>query len=327
MIYKYLMGRMIPMPEKMYDLIIIGSGPAGLTAAIYASRARIKTLVLAGYQAGGQLMLTTDVEDYPGFPEGVQGPELIALMRKQGERFGAEFINEDVTSTDFSKQPFTVKTDSGTFKTRSVIVATGASAKWLEIESEKRLIGRGVSSCAVCDAAFFKEKVVAVIGGGDSAMREALHLSKYASSVTIIHRRDEFRAFPILKERVLANPKIKVVWNSEVQEVLGKDRVEGVKIKDVKTGKTQVLNVQGMFVAIGHTPNTNFLKGQIELDQKGYIIVKNEVLTSKSNIGIFAAGDVHDPKYMQAVTAAGAGCKAALEVEDFLELMKHKGKK
>ena len=317
------------MAEKNYDLIIIGSGPAGLTAALYASRAKIKTLVLAGYQAGGQLMLTTDVEDYPGFPNGVQGPELIALMRKKAEKFGAEFINEDVVSTDFSKQPLTVKSDSGTFKTKSVIVATGASARWLEIESEKRLIGRGVSSCAVCDSAFFKEKPVAVIGGGDSAMREALHLSKYASSVTIVHRRDAFRAFPILQDRVKSNPKIKIVWNSEVQEVLGKDRVEGVKIKDAKTGKTQVLNVQGMFVAIGHTPNTKFLKGQLELDQKNYIVVKNEVLTSKSDMGVFAGGDVHDPKYMQAVTAAGAGCKAALEAEEFLESMKHKesGKK
>ncbi len=312
--------------QKEYDLIILGSGPAGLTAAIYASRAKMKTLVLAGYQAGGQLMLTTDVEDYPGFPEGVQGPELIALMRKQAERFGAELINEDATSADFSKQALIIKSDSGTYKTKTVIIATGASARWLEIESEKRLIGRGVSSCAVCDAAFFKEKAVAVIGGGDSAMREALHLTKYASSVTIVHRRDAFRAFPILQDRVKANPKIKVVWNHVVEEVLGKDRVEGVKIKDVNTGKTQVLNVQGMFVAIGHSPNTKFLKGQIALDPKGYIVVKNEVLTSKSDIGVFAGGDVHDPKYMQAVTAAGAGCKAALEAEEFLESMKHSAK-
>ncbi len=305
---------------KEYDLIIIGSGPSGLTAALYASRSNIKTLVIAGYQAGGQLMLTTEVEDYPGFPEGVQGPELITKMRRQAEKFGAKFLDEDVISVDFSRQPFKVKTDSGNFQPNAVIVATGASSKWLGLESEKRLIGRGVSSCALCDGTFFKNKKVAVIGGGDAALHEALLLTKYASSIIIIHRRDKFRAFSILQDRALKHPKIKVIWNSVVEEVLGENKVKGVKVKDVNTEKSREIPLDGLFVAIGHKPNTEFLRGQITLDEKGYIVVKNEVFTSKE--GIFAAGDVQDAKYKQAITAAASGCKAALEAENYLEAKK-----
>ncbi|MCH7542002.1 thioredoxin-disulfide reductase [Patescibacteria group bacterium] len=312
------------MAEKIYDTVIIGSGPAGLTAAIYASRGKLSTLVIAGVEAGGQLMLTTDVEDYPGFPEVIQGPELMSLMRKQAERLGAEIINDDITKTDLSKRPFKVSTNSQNYLANTLIIAAGASAKWLGLPSEKKLIGKGISSCAVCDAAFFKEKKVAVVGGGDSAMREALFLTKFASEVTIIHRRSELRAFPVLQDRAFANKKIKFIWNSEVKEVLGEVKVEGLILNNIKTKKTSEMKLDGLFIAIGHKPNTGFLKGQIEMDNKGYVVLKNHSKTSVS--GVFAAGDVHDWHYQQAVTAAGAGCMAAMDAEELLEEEKAKVK-
>ena len=297
--------------------MIIGSGPAGLTAAIYASRGKLETLVIAGSQPGGQLMLTTDVEDFPGFPEGIQGPQLVTQMRKQAERLGGEFVDEDVTRIDLSKKPFKVATSKDSYLGRSLIIATGASAKWLGLPSEQRLIGKGVSACAVCDGAFFKDKKIAVVGGGDSAMREALFLTKFASEVNIIHRREELRAFPALQEKVKANSKIKFVWNSVIEEVLGKDKLEGVRIKDVQTGQTKEAKLEGLFIAIGHKPNTDFLKGQLDLDRKGYIVVEDRNKTSVP--GVFAAGDVYDWQYQQAVTAAGAGCMAAMDTQEWLE--------
>ena len=312
------------MDEKIYDTVIIGSGPAGLTAAIYASRGKLNTLVIAGVEAGGQLMLTTDVEDYPGFPEVIQGPELMSLMRKQAERLGAEIINDDITKTDLSKRPFKVATNSQNYLANTLIIAAGASAKWLGLPSEKKLIGKGISSCAVCDAAFFKEKKVAVVGGGDSAMREALFLTKFAREVNLIHRRRELRAFPVLQDRAFANKKIKFIWNSEVKEVLGEVKVEGLVLNNLKTKKTSEMKLDGLFIAIGHKPNTGFLKGQIEMDNKGYLILKNHSKTSVS--GVFAAGDVHDWHYQQAVTAAGAGCMAAMDAEELLEEEKSKVK-
>jgi len=301
----------------IYDTIIIGSGPAGLTAAIYASRGDLKTLVIAGVAAGGQLMLTTDVEDFPGFPEGIQGPELMMRVRAQAERLGAEIVNEDVTSVNFSQKPFKVFVGEKVYLGKTVIIATGASAKWLGLESEQRLIGKGVSSCAVCDGPFFKGKKVAVVGGGDSAIKEALFLAKLASSVTVIHRRDALRAFQSLQDRAFAASNMKFVWNSGVEEVLGDQKVEGVRIKDLKTGKTLNLAIDGLFIAIGHQPNTGFLKGQVELDQKNYIVLKDHSKTSVP--GVFAAGDVHDGYYQQAVTAAAAGCMAAIDAQDYLE--------
>lgn len=310
--------------NKIYDTVIIGSGPAGLTAAIYASRGKLSTLVIAGIEAGGQLMLTTDVEDFPGFPEVIQGPELMGLMRKQAERLGAEIINDDITKTDLSKRPFKFSTNSKSYLANTLIIAAGASAKWLGLPSEQKLIGKGVSSCAVCDAAFFKEKKVAVVGGGDSAMREALFLTKFASEVTIIHRRRELRAFPVLQDRAFANKKIKFIWNSEVKEVLGEVKVDGLILNNIKTKKTSEMKLDGLFIAIGHKPNTGFLKGQIEMDNKGYVVLKNHSKTSVS--GVFAAGDVHDWHYQQAVTAAGAGCIAAMDAEELLEEEKAKVK-
>ncbi|MDP2720951.1 MAG: thioredoxin-disulfide reductase [bacterium] len=325
---------------NMYDTIIIGSGPAGLTAAIYASRGKLKTLVIAGSIPGGQLTLTTDVEDFPGFPEVIQGPELMMQMRKQAERLGAEFMDGDVVKADFSSKPFKVTSGSVLFLAKTIIIATGASAKWLGLPSEQRLIGKGVSACAVCDAAFFKEKTVAVVGGGDSALREALFLTKFAGEVNVIHRRDALRAFPALQDRATASPKIKFIWNKTVEEVLGKDKVEGVKIKDVKNAQVDEMKLDGLFIAIGHKPNTDFLKGQLDLDEKGYIkLIQNskfkvqndkdrgvysQFKTMTSVEGVFAAGDVHDWRYQQAVTAAGVGCMAAMDVEELLEEEKAK---
>ena len=305
------------MKERVYDTIIVGSGPAGLTAAIYAARADLTTLVIAGVEAGGQLMLTTEVEDFPGFPNSVQGPKLMLEMRKQAENLGAEIINENVTKVDFGERPFKLFVGEKGYSSESVIIATGASARWLGLESEQRLIGKGVSACAVCDGPFFKGKSVAVVGGGDSALREALFLAKLASSVSVIHRRDKLRAFPTLQERAFATKNMRFIWNSEVEEVLGKEKVEGVLIKDLKTKKTSNLPVDALFIAIGHKPNTEFLKGQVELDQKNYVILKDHSETSVP--GVFAAGDVHDWRYQQAVTAAGAGCMAAMEAQDYLE--------
>ena len=299
----------------MYDVIIIGSGPAGLTAAIYTTRANLKTLLIAGAEWGGQLQLTTLVENYPGFPDGIQGPDLMIAMRKQAERFGTEILDKDFTQADFSIKPFKVSTTDVTYEGKSIIIATGADTKWLEVPGEKEKIGRGVSSCAPCDAFFFKEKNVIVVGGGDSAMEEALVLTKFAKQVTIVHRREEFRASNIMLERAKRNPKIKFLLNSEVVEILGANKVKGVKIKNNKTGKTSEMPIDGVFVAIGHIPNSAVFKG-VATDEKGFIKVANHY---KTNIdGVFVAGDVHDSHYKQAVTAAGFGCMAALEAERWL---------
>lgn len=300
----------------MYDVIIIGSGPAGLTAAIYTTRADLKTLVIAGGKWGGQLMLTTLVENFPGFPEGIQGPDLMANMRKQAEKFGTEFIDEEFVSADFSQRPFKLKVSDKIYEGKSVIIATGADTKWLEVLGEKEKIGRGVSSCAPCDAVFFRNKNVIVVGGGDSAMEEALVLTKFASSVTLVHRKDSFRASDIMQKRVKENPKIKIMYNTQVVEILGEMVVSGVKIKNNQTNKIEELQIDGIFVAIGHMPNTNKFK-DIDLDGSGFIKVHDHFLTNKE--GVFVAGDVHDSHYKQAITAAGYGCSAALEAEKWLE--------
>lgn len=301
-------------------LIIIGSGPAGLTAAIYASRGSLNPLVIAGREAGGQLTLTSDVDDFPGFENGIQGPELMQKMRKQAERFNTRFINEDVISVNLKKQPFEITTETYNLKTITLIIATGASARWLGLESEQKLRGRGVSACAVCDGFFFKDKKVAVVGGGDTAMREANYLSKLCKKVTVIHRRDKLRAQIALQELVKSKPNVDFIFNCEVEEVLGQDKVTGVRLKNTQSGEVSILNVDGVFIAIGHKPNTNFLKGQLELDDKGYIVVKNE--TESSVLGVYVAGDAADYKYRQAVTAAGAGCKAAFDVEEYMTMLK-----
>jgi thioredoxin reductase (NADPH) len=300
----------------LYDVIIIGSGPAGLTAAIYTGRAKLETLVIASVAFGGQLMLTGEVENFPGFPETILGPELMGKMRKQAERFGAKILFQDATAVDFSSKPLKVKVGSQVFEAKSIIIATGASVKWLGLESEARLRGRGVSSCAVCDAPFFREKKVAVIGGGDTAVDEALTLTKFASQVTLIHRRSGLRAEKILQDRVFSNKKIGFVWDSAVEEILGKNRVEGIRIRNVKTGEESEIAADAVFVAIGHKPNTDIFKGQIKLDSYDYIVVKDETKTSVE--GVFVAGDVQDYRYQQAITAAGSGCKAALDAGKYL---------
>ncbi|MBI2011261.1 thioredoxin-disulfide reductase [Candidatus Daviesbacteria bacterium] len=301
----------------MEKVVIIGSGPAGLTAAIYASRGNLDPLVISGRGAGGQLMLTTDVDDFPGFPEGIQGPDLMLKMRAQAERFKTKFLDEDVLSVNFKNRPFEIQTESQTLKTKSVIIATGASAMWLNLESEQRLIGKGVSACAVCDGFFFKEKNILVVGGGDTAMREAQHLAKFGKKIILIHRREEFRAQPVLVSLVRSKPNVEFMMNTTLEEVLGEEKVKGVRLKNTQTGKISKLEMDGVFIAIGHKPNTFFLTGEIELDEKGYIVVKNHTKTSIN--GIFAAGDVSDHHYRQAVTAAGAGCMAALDVEEYLD--------
>lgn len=301
----------------MYDVIIIGSGPAGLTAAIYTSRAKLKTLLLAGVQWGGQLMLTTEVENFPGFKDGILGPELVDQMWKQAERFGTEILFEDASIVDFSSKPFKVSTISNEYEGRSIIISTGSSAKWLGLKSEERLRGRGVSVCATCDAAFFIDKIAIVVGGGDSAMEEALALSKFVKKVKVIHRRDKLRASKILQERAFNDPKIEFIWNSTIQEILGRDKVEGVILKRRDTGEESELSCDAVFIAIGYTPNTELFRGQIELDEKGYILAKDETKTSRE--GVFVAGDVQDHLYRQAITAAGSGCKAALDVQKYLE--------
>jgi len=298
-----------------HKIIIIGSGPAGLTAAIYTGRAGLNPLLIAGVPAGGQLMLTTDVENYPGFPEGIKGPELMNLMREQANRYGAEIVDDNVQSVDFSVRPFKITTSNETFDAEAVIIATGSSARWLDLESEQRLIGRGVSSCATCDGFFFRNREVVVVGGGDSAMEEALYLANLASKVTIIHRRDQLRATKIMQDRALKHEKIQFIWDSIVTEVLGENRVEGVKIKNVKTGGLSELKCDGVFVAIGHDPNTKVFAGQIELDERGYVIANG---TRTDIDGIFVAGDVWDYRYRQAVTAAGSGCEAAIDAEKWL---------
>lgn len=298
------------------SLVIIGSGPAGLTAAIYASRGQLAPLVISGREPGGQLTLTTDVEDFPGFPEGVQGPELMTRMREQAQKFGTEFLDEEVTNVDCSKQPFVITTGSQTIEAKSVIVATGASARWLGLPSEQRLIGHGVSSCAVCDGYFFRGKDVVVVGGGDAAFKEVLHLAKVCKTVTVIHRRDEFRAQKILQERAKALANVSFQMNAAIDEVLGEQKVSGVKIKNTVSGDVAELACEGVFIAIGHTPNTKPFVGQLALNEAGYIMSPDGVHTSVA--GVFVAGDVFDQKYRQAVTAAGAGCAAAMEAEEYL---------
>ncbi|MBI3109539.1 thioredoxin-disulfide reductase [Candidatus Daviesbacteria bacterium] len=303
--------------SNLEKLIIIGSGPAGLTAAIYAARASLNPLVISGREAGGQLILTTDVDDFPGFPEGIQGPDLMARMRKQAGLFGVRFINEDVVSVNLKTRPFVIQSESRRLTTDSLIIATGASAMWLNLPSEQRLRGKGVSACAVCDGFFFKGKKVVVVGGGDTAMREANYLSKLCKEVTVIHRRDSLRAQAALQELVKSKPNVNFIWNSTVEEVLGQDKVIGVNLKNTQNTKISKLEIDGLFVAIGHRPNTDFLKGQLPLDKKGYVIVENETHTKIP--GVFVAGDVSDWHYRQAVTAAGAGCKASFDAEEYLE--------
>jgi thioredoxin reductase (NADPH) len=309
------------MSEDIRKVIIIGSGPAGLTAAIYAARAGLNPLVLEGMEPGGQLMTTTEVENYPGFPEGTNGPEMMDLFRKQAVKFGAEPHFKVVNKVDFSKRPFTVWTDDHTmYRSDAVIIATGASAKYLGLESEQKLRGYGVSACATCDGFFYKDKDIVVVGGGDTAMEEALFLTRFGKKVTVIHRRDEFRASKIMAERVIKDPKIEIKWDSIVEEVLGEQNqagVTGVRIKNVKTGKTEEIPCSGFFLAIGHKPNSDPFKGQLDMDETGYIKTKPGS-TYTSVEGVFACGDVQDKVYRQAVTAAGSGCAAAIDAERWL---------
>jgi len=302
------------------QVIIIGSGPAGLTAAIYAARAGLEPLVIEGYGAGGQLMITTDVENYPGFPDGVQGPDMMMMFRQQAERFGTRFITADVSRVDFSERPFRVWVDNDEHVGNSIIVSTGASARWLGIDGETRLRGKGVSACATCDGFFFKDKPVVVIGGGDTAMEEALFLTRMCESVTVVHRRDEFRASAIMAERVLENPKISVVWNAAVVDVEGANVVEGVRVEDVNTGEQSVIPAAAMFVAIGHQPNTELFEGILDADGEGYLITDGTITNVE---GVFACGDVQDTVYRQAITAAGSGCMAAIDAERWLEAAEH----
>ena len=295
----------------MHDVIIIGSGPAGLTAAIYASRARLDTLVIGGMAWGGQLMLTGLVENFPGFPEGIAGPELMTGMRRQAERMGVKMDFRDVTSVDFSRRPFKINVNGQNYESKAVILATGASARQLGLPSEMKMVGKGVSYCATCDAPFFRERKVVVVGGGDTALDEALTLASYASEITIVHRRDQARACKLLQERVFSNKKIMFAWNNVVEDILGENRVESVKLRNVKTGETSVLPTDGVFVAIGYKPNTELFKGQIQLDDYGYIVVHDETKTSVE--GVFAAGDDQDFRYKQAITSAGSGAQAALD--------------
>ncbi len=303
----------------IYNTIIIGSGPAGLTAAIYSSRARLAPLMIEGEEAGGQLMITSDVENYPGFAKGVAGPELIGVMRNQAEKFGTQFITKNVTKVDFSKRPFKILVGKDEYQAQSAIISTGASAKWLGLPTEKQYYNRGVSACATCDGAFFKEQVVAVVGGGDTAMEEAQFLTRFAKKVYVIHRRDSFRASKIMADRTLNHPKIEVIWNTEVTEIVGDGKVvTGLKLRGLVDKKESELSVQGMFVAIGHKPNTDLFKGLLDMNETGYLVTKPG--STYTNIpGVFAAGDVADHVYRQAVTAAGTGCMAAIDCERWLE--------
>lgn len=309
------------MSDEIRNVIIIGGGPAGYTAAIYAARANLKPLVIAGYQAGGQLMITTEVENYPGFPEGVTGPKLMEDIGDQAKRFGAEMLNEDVTEVDLNQRPFTVKTYDKEFKAHSVIISTGATARWLGIEGEQELIGAGLSACATCDGAFFKEKIVAVVGGGDSAMEEALYLTKHANKVYVIHRRDELRASKIMRERAMNHPKIEILWNKVVDQYHAKSegffkKLTHITLKDTQNAELSELVLDGVFVAIGHIPNTGIFKGMLDLDNEGYVLTGKFTQTSLE--GVYACGDVVDTRYKQAITAAGDGCRSAIDVERWL---------
>ncbi len=308
--------------SDLRNAVIVGSGPAGLAAAIYAGRANLMPLIVAGSQPGGQLTLTSDVENYPGFAEAILGPELMDVMRRQAERFGTEFVDDDVVGVDLSSRPFSVKTAERTWQARTLIVATGASARLLGLESERRLLGRGLSTCATCDGFFFKGQELVVVGGGDSAMEEATFLTKFATKVTVVHRRDTLRASKIMQDRARRNPKIAWALSHEVDEILGTDRVTGVRLRDVQTAKAREMAAGGVFVAIGHTPNTQLLSGQLQLDPAGYLVTESGS-TRTSVPGVFAAGDVADHVYRQAVTAAGTGCMAAIDAERFLEAEGH----
>ena len=307
------------MSEKTYDVVIVGSGPAGYTAALYAARANLQTLVFQGFESGGQLMLTSDVENYPGYKDGVQGPDMMDEFEQQAARFGAEMRPDNVEKVDLSERPFRLwaEGEEEPVLARTVVIATGAQAKWLGLESEERLFGKGVSGCATCDAFFFRGKKVAVVGGGDTAMEEAGVLAKFADEVFLIHRRDEFRASKIMLERAEKNEKITFLTDTTVEEILGETTVEGVRIKNAKTGEEKTLPVDGFFAAIGHTPATGLLVGQLEMDGSGYVLQKEHTMTSVP--GVFAAGDVSDTRYRQAITAAADGCRAAIDAERWLE--------
>ena len=302
----------------MEDVIIIGSGPAGLTSAIYTARANLEPVVFEGYQYGGQLMNTTEIENFPGFEEGINGADLMNEMREQAKRFKARLVQKDVESVDLSQRPFKIKVEGEVHETKTLILATGANARMLGLEAENRLLGHGVSTCATCDGFFFSGKEIVMVGGGDSAIEEAIFLTKFASKVTVVHRRDQLRASKIMQDRAFKNDKIEFAWNSIVVDILGQEKVEGVQLKNVKTEEVTELACDGFFLAIGHIPNTKLYQGQIELDEQGYILTPGK--STATNIpGVFAAGDVQDSKYRQAITAAGTGCIAALEIEKFLE--------
>ena len=315
------------MSEKkdLENVIIIGSGPAGLTAAIYAARANLEPLMIEGEEVGGQLMTTTDVENFPGFPDGVMGPELMTITKKQAERFGTRFIPKNVSKVDFSSQPFKVWIGDEEFKTKTVIISTGASAKYLGLESEKTFLGKGVSACATCDGAFFRNQEVAIVGGGDTAMEEATFLTRFASKVYVIHRRDEFRASKIMADRVINHEKIEVLWNTELKEVTGDNKgVTGMKIFNNQTNETVDMKIDGVFIAIGHKPNTDLFKDQLDMNDVGYLETKGK--STYTNVeGVFACGDVQDDHYRQAITAAGTGCMAAMDAEKWLENQEHQG--
>ncbi|MGI0029878.1 MAG: thioredoxin-disulfide reductase [Nitrososphaera sp.] len=311
-----------PESKKHYDVIIIGSGPAGYTAGVYTSRARLGTLVITGTLPGGQLMTTSEVENYPGFPNGIFGPELMMNMRQQAERFGSVVIDDEVIKVDFKKRPFVINTPSEKYTAEAVIVCTGASPRKLGIPAEQQFSGRGVSYCATCDGPFFKGEDIVVVGGGDTAIEEATFLTKFGKSVKIVHRRDSLRASKILADKALENPKIEFLWNNVVSDIKGDKKVSTVLIKDIKKGGEKSISAGGLFVAIGHEPNTSIFEGQLELDDKKYVVLKD--LTRTSVEGVFAAGDVHDHRYRQAVTAAGFGCMAAIDVERWLSERKHK---